>query len=336
MTEKLLEFKKVTKVFKRAGLGLIGKKTVQALDEISLTMPTEPEIVALVGESGSGKSTVCKLILGLEKLTSGQILYRGVDVSQWLKKDRGNYRKEVQIIFQDPYGTYNPVYRVDRVLWTVIRKLKHVSTDEEARQLINDSLEAVGLRPEELLGRYPHQLSGGERQRIMLARIYLLKPNLIVADEPLSMIDAALRAMFLDHLKDFKKLGMSCLYITHDLNIAYFIADRIVILCSGQIVEGGETESIIKKPLHPYTQELISSIPNPDPKKRWKEQLQAELVSLHKLRKAGAEKGCIFYNRCRYAMSQCEHNTPPLVEVKGREDEGREVACFLYSPAGDE
>ena len=152
MTEKLLQLEKVTKVFRRAGLGLVSEKTTRALDEISLTMYGEPTIVALVGESGSGKSTVCRLILGLEKTTSGQILYEGRDVSQWLEKDWKNYRKEVQIVFQDPYGTYNPFYRVDRVLWTVIKKFHLASTDRESRQLIDQSLEAVGLRPREILG----------------------------------------------------------------------------------------------------------------------------------------------------------------------------------------
>lgn len=324
MAEKLLQLKKVTKVFKRAGLGLVREKTTRALDEISLTMYREPAIVAFVGESGSGKTTVCRLILGLEKVTSGQILYKGTDVSQWLKKDWKNYKKEVQIVFQDPYGTYNPFYRVDRVLWTVIKRFNLASTDGESRQLIEQSLRAVGVRPREILGRYPHQLSGGERQRFMLARIYLVKPNLLVCDEPVSMIDAALRAMFLQHLRDFKKLGISCLYITHDLNIAYFIADTVAILCSGRIVEKGKTESVVTDPLHPYTKELISSIPNPDPKKRWTEKLEAKSVGLQKLGKGVGEQGCIFYDRCRYAMAKCEKNRPSLVKAKGRE-----VACFL-------
>ena len=324
MREKLLQLEKVTKVFRRAGLGLVREKTTRALDEISLTMYREPTIVAFVGESGSGKTTVCRLILGLEKTTSGQILYEGRDVSQWLEKDWKNYRKEVQIVFQDPYGTYNPFYRVDRVLWTVIKKFHLTSSDRESRQVIDQSLEAVGLRPREILGRYPHQLSGGERQRIMLARIYLVKPNLLVCDEPVSMIDAALRAMFLQYLKDLKKLGISCLYITHDLNIAYYIADNVVILCSGWIVESGKTESVVTDPLHPYTKELISSIPNPDPGKRWTEKLDAESVGLQKLGKGVGEQGCIFYDRCRYAIAKCEKNRPPLLKTKGRQ-----VACFL-------
>lgn len=334
MAEQLLKFAGVTKVFKRSGIGLVKQKTVKALEDISLTMPEEPQILSLVGESGSGKTTMSRLILNLEEPTSGQILYKGTPVAKWLKEDGKAYRREVQMIFQDPYGTYNPFYRVDRVLRTIVRKFKLAATDSESRQLIDDSLKAVGLRPRELLGRYPHQLSGGERQRFMLARIYLMKPKLVVADEPVSMLDASLRAMFLDHLKSFKKeLGMSCLYVTHDLNIAYFIADRIVILCNGRVVEQGEIESVVRDPLHPYTQELIGSIPNPDPKKRWKEKLKAEKIGLHKLRDAGTGRECIFVNRCPYVMPQCENSTPPLTKTKKREAEDREVACFLHTPS---
>ena len=252
MAENILELKNVTKVFRKSA-GFFKHGTVKALEDITLTLPEEPLIVALVGESGSGKTTLSRMVMGLEEITSGSITYRGTEVSDLLKNDMLQYRREVQMIFQDPYGTYNPFYRVDRVLWSLVRKFHLADSKEEARKKIIESLNAVGLRPEELLGRYPHQLSGGERQRFMLARIHLLKPKLIVADEPVSMLDASLRAMFLDHLKDFVNMGMSCLYITHDLNIAYFIADRIVILCNGNIVEEGDTDSIIRDPLHPYT-----------------------------------------------------------------------------------
>jgi peptide/nickel transport system ATP-binding protein len=196
--------------------------------------------------------------------------------------------------------------------------------------MIAQALEAMGLRPQEILGRYPHQLSGGERQRIMLARVYLLRPKLLVADEPVSMLDASLRAMFLDHLQSFKDLGVSCLYITHDLNVGYFIADQILILCLGRMVEWGESDHVINDPLHPYTQELISSIPSPDPRKRWTERLEADKIGLNELRQARTGAGCIYAQRCRHVMEKCRHNDPPLERVKGREGDAREVACFLY------
>jgi peptide/nickel transport system ATP-binding protein len=333
MAEPLLEFRNVTKIFRRSGLGLIRQRTVKALEDIELDMPAEPQILALVGESGSGKTTLSRLVLGLEDQTSGQIRFQGTEVSQWLKKDRKEYRRRVQMIFQDPYGTYNPFYRVDRVLKSIISKFKLTGVDGEARKMMDESLRAVGLRPQELLGRYPHQLSGGERQRFMLARIYLLKPKLIVADEPVSMLDASLRAMFLDHLKAFKKMGISCLYVTHDLNIAYFIADCIVILCNGRVVERGDIETVVKDPLHPYTQELIGSIPTPDPKKRWKEQLTAEKIGLHKLREAETVNECVFAGRCPHVMPRCRGETPALKRIGDGKDKDRMTACFLYPTA---
>jgi peptide/nickel transport system ATP-binding protein len=240
------------------------------------------------------------------------------------------YRRQVQVIFQDPYGTYNPFYRVDRVLWSVIKQFGLATTKEEGELKIREALQSMGLRPDEILGRYPHQLSGGERQRIMLARVYMLRPKLLVADEPVSMLDASLRAMFLDHLKSFRDMGISCLYITHDLNVGYFIADQILILCLGRMVEWGDSDHIVKDPLHPYTRELISSIPNPDPRKRWTEHLEADKIGLNELRQARTAAGCIYAQRCRHVMEKCRHNNPPLRRVKGREGDAREVACFLY------
>ena len=333
MAEKVLEFNNVSKVFGRSGFGFGKQKTVKALDGISFSMPDTPQVLGLVGESGSGKTTISRLILGLETITAGQIMYGNRDITDWQRKNRMAYRREIQMIFQDPYGTYNPFYRVDRVLKLLVKKYGLAQTNEEGRKIIIESLEAVGLRPNELLGRYPHQLSGGERQRFMLARIYMLKPKLIVADEPVSMLDASLRAMFLDKLREFIQYGMSCLYVTHDLNIAYFIADRIVILCNGQIVEQGDTESVVKDPLHPYTQELIGSIPTPDPKNRWKEQLTAEKIGLHELREASSENECVFVGRCQRAMERCSEVTPHLTAIHDRDHQDREVACFLYKSA---
>ena len=331
MAEHLLEFQDVTKVFQRAGSSLIRSKTVRAVDRVSFAIPSEPQVIGLVGESGSGKTTISRMILGLETPTSGQIVYKGLNVADWLRRRPLQYRKEVQIIFQDPYGTYNPFYRVDRVMTTAAKKFDLVAAGEKTRQLIDESLNAVGLRPKELLGRYPHQLSGGERQRFMLARIYMIRPKLIIADEPVSMLDASLRAMFLDHLKGFKDAQMSCLYVTHDLNIAYFIADQIIILSSGTVVEQGSTELIVKDPLHPYTKELIHSIPTPDPTSRWSERLDPKKISLHELRSAEAITGCIYRDRCSYAMPMCERETPVLARPKDREQEDRVVACFLYA-----
>jgi len=327
MNEFLLELKNVTKIFKvGGGLGLFSKEVIKAVDSISFSIPSDkPSIVALVGESGSGKTTIARIILGLLEPTSGEVLYRGRSVSNWLKEDKLKYYKEVQAVFQDPYSIYNPFYRIDRVLELVIKKFNLASSQEEARDLMIKAMKDLGLRPEDLLGRYPHQLSGGERQRFMLARILLIKPRLIVADEPVSMLDASLRAIFLDQLASLKdKLGASCLYITHDLNIASYIADRIIVLCHGKIVEDGSKEEVIRNPLHPYTKTLIDSIPIPDPRRRWKEPV--DLTTLESFKKLKAEKGCIFSSRCPYAKEICKARMPTLTEVKP----GRKVACFLY------
>ncbi len=331
MAEQLLEVRGVSKTFTRAGFGLAKRKTVQALDDVSVVLPEKPQVFALVGESGSGKTTLSRIIIGLEQATAGSVLYKGREVRDWLRRSRKEYRREVQVIFQDPYATYNPFYRVDRVLWSVVRNFRLAPNREAGRRMIEEALEAVGLRPQEILGRYPHQLSGGERQRIMLARVYMLRPKLLVADEPVSMLDASLRAMFLNNLQSFRDLGVSCLYITHDLNVGYFIADQILILCLGRMVEWGESDHIVKDPMHPYTQELICSIPNPDPAKRWTERLEAEKIGLNELRQARSAAGCIYAQRCQFVSERCRHENPTLKPVKGREGDVREVACFLYS-----
>lgn len=326
MNNSLLELRNVTRVFKvGGGLGLLKGRFITAVDNVSFEIPQEPPTIkALVGESGSGKTTIARMVLGLLKPTSGEIFYKGRDVSSWLKKDWRTYRHEVQAIFQDPYSVYNPIYKVDRVLRTVIKKFNLANSKEEAEKLIIEGLEAMGLRPKDVLGRYPHQLSGGERQRLMLVRIFLVKPKLIIADEPVSMIDVSLRAMFLDALKEFKhKYGISCLYITHDLNITYYIADNIEILCRGRIVERGDSRAVIKDPLHPYTRLLMESIPNPDPSKRWESKLEAKVTTLEEFR---VEQGCVFYHQCKHAMPICKEKIPPLIDVK----QDREVACFLY------
>ncbi|HID10254.1 MAG TPA: ABC transporter ATP-binding protein [Candidatus Latescibacteria bacterium] len=326
MEQPLLELRDVTKVFKiGGGLGLVGRRLIRAVDRVSFAIPGEsPIITALVGESGSGKSTIARLILGLLEPTSGVILYKGRDVRSWLKSDRVMYRREVQVIFQDPYSTYNPFYRVERVLHMVIKKFGLASSEREGRDLIMESMRTIGLRPEDLLGRYPHQLSGGERQRLMLARILLIKPKLVVADEPVSMIDVSLRSIFLENLLDLKgRLKMSCLYITHDLNIAHYVADRMIVLCLGNIVEMGEAKSVVGEALHPYTRLLVRSIPIPDPRRRWKGRLQVEDITFRGFQ---AEQGCVFSNRCPHAMPVCKEETPPLIEARP----GHKAACFLY------
>jgi ABC-type oligopeptide transport system ATPase subunit len=206
--------------------------------------------------------------------TEGEIRSEGASLGSFDAKTQRRFRREVQAVFQDPFEVYNPFYRVDHVLTTPLRKFGLASSVKGMRSQIEVALRAVGLRPEETLGRYPHQLSGGQRQRIMIARAILLKPRVLIADEPVSMVDASLRATILSHLLEIhRSFDISIVYITHDLTTAYQVCDDIVIMYRGTIVESGSVEAVIKNPKHPYTQLLVGSIPLPDPGRRWGETL---------------------------------------------------------------
>jgi peptide/nickel transport system ATP-binding protein len=265
----LLELRGVSKVFSSGGF--FRQRQVTALQDFSLAIDGErPTIIAVVGESGSGKSTMARLLLGLETPTSGAMLYRGKDLGRASRQERRAFRRDLQAIFQDPFEVYNAFYKVDHVLTTPITKFRLAKSHEEGRRLVEGALRAVGLRPEQTLGRFPHQLSGGQRQRIMVARTLLLRPKVIVADEPVSMIDASLRVTVLGNLLQLKQeFGISLVYITHDLATAYQISDQIIVLNGGKVVESGDPEQVVKHPEHPYTKLLINSIPLPDPERAW-------------------------------------------------------------------
>jgi peptide/nickel transport system ATP-binding protein len=264
-----MELRNVSKSF--GGGGMFSQREVVALRDFSLTIEGEqPSITAVVGESGSGKSTMANLLLGLETQSAGQVIYKGKDLRKCSGGDRHEFRRDVQAIFQDPYGVYNSFYKVDHVLTTPIAKFKLARSKEETRAMIEKALVAVGLRPEDTLGRYPHQLSGGQRQRTMIARTLLLRPRIIVADEPVSMVDASLRVTILSNLLQLKEqFGISLIYITHDLATAYQISDHIIVLHKGTVVEQGDPEQVVKHPQQPYTKILIGSIPLADPTKAW-------------------------------------------------------------------
>ena len=277
--EPLLELRNVTKVF---GGGSFRQRKMVALQDFSLAIDGEqPTIIAVVGESGSGKTTMARLLLGLETPTEGAVLYKGKELGRCSRQERREFRRDLQAIFQDPFGVYNSFYKVDHVLTTPIAKFKLARSREEGRRMIEQALRAVGLRPEETLGRYPHQLSGGQRQRTMVARTLLLRPKVIVADEPVSMVDASLRVTVLGNLLQLKRdYGISLIYITHDLATAYQISDRIIVLHRGEVVESGDPEQVVKHPEHTYTKLLISSIPLPDPARPWGSEAPADDVEL--------------------------------------------------------
>lgn len=326
MTQPLLQISDATKVY---GGGFLHTSPVTvALQDFNLTIESKPAtITTIAGESGSGKTTLANLVLGFITLTSGKILYKGNDVSAMDRNQLMEYRREVQAVFQDPYAVYNPFYRVKHIFDMVINNFKMASNKNEARELVEDALNVVGMRGEEVLEKYPHQLSGGQRQRMMVARAYLLKPRLIVADEPVSMVDASLRAMILDimlRLRD--EHGISFLYITHDLSTAYQIGDQIYLLYQGSIAERGETTQVIENPKHPYVQLLINSIPVPDPRVRWGGDTEATTVDDEEMR-VSTESGCRFYPRCQYRMERCLTKRPPLYTVGPG---GHEATCYLY------
>ena len=268
MSKNLLEINNVSKVYQR---GLLSSKATVALKEFSLELKEdEPTILTVAGESGSGKTTLAMLLLGFITATTGQILYKGQNIAGLVGKDRLAYRREVQAVFQDPFAVFNPFYKVDHLLTVPIRHFKLARTRAQALSKMEEALNSVGLRPEDVLGRFPHQLSGGQRQRINVARALLLKPRLLIADEPVSMVDASLRANILESLRNLHRdHGVSIIYITHDLTTAYHVADNIIILYKGDVVEKGDVESVIRNPQHRYTQLLVDSIPWPNLDQRW-------------------------------------------------------------------
>lgn len=317
----LLEAKGITKIFRS---GLVRKAQVVALQNFSLAvMPEQPTIIAVVGESGSGKSTMARLLLGLETPTTGEVCYQGKPVHQLTRAELYAFRRAVQVVFQDPFGVYNAFYKVDHVLEVPIQKFKLAATNAQRQQLIEETLQTVGLRPGETLGRYPHQLSGGQRQRLMVARALLVQPKVIIADEPVSMIDASLRATVLDTFRRLHQdFGISIIYITHDLTTAYQISDNLIVLYSGMVAEAGAVEQVVKQPQHPYTQLLVSSIPLPDPDHQWEEEPPASAIG----QQASMAQGCRFAGRCPYAFAPCVAQLPPLFQT----DPQRAAACYLY------
>jgi peptide/nickel transport system ATP-binding protein len=254
---------------------------VVAVDNVSLELSSEPAtLTSLVGASGSGKSTIARIMLGLQTPTSGSVTFDGTPLRRLGRKARDDFRTAVQPVFQDPYAIFNPFYRVDRVFWIAIHKFGLVREPRGASRaaglrLIRRSLAAVQLDPDEVLGRYPHQLSGGQRQRLMLARVHLLRPAILIADEPVSMLDAQLRVSFLDILLDLREqLGMTTLFITHDLSTVAYLGGRMMTMLRGRIVEEGPAAELLSTPAHEYTRMLLASVPSTDPDQRWTDRLE--------------------------------------------------------------
>ena len=318
MSELLLELKNVTKKFKGGTV---------ALDNISFSIDADnPSIIAVAGESGSGKTTLGLMALGFLEASAGVINYKGKDLSTLNSRERTEFRKEVQAVFQDPFAVYNPFYKVDHIMEVPIANFKMASNKKEAREMMEQALISVGLRPEETLERFPHQMSGGQRQRMALARALLLRPRLLIADEPVSMVDASLRATILEAMDKLnKEYGITVLYITHDLTTAYHVSNYILILYKGSIMEAGDIESIIRNPQHPYTQLLIGSIPWPDLDRVWGEDIA--VIDIEEDNSLESKIGCKFAGRCPHVMDKCKVAPPPLYWP---DENNRVASCYLF------
>ncbi len=315
--DKLLEVQNLVKVFSFGSM--LSRVKFTAVDDISFHI-NKAEIFALAGESGCGKTTTARIILGFEHPTSGTITHSG-------KKEAKNekvWRTEgIQAIFQDPFGTFNPLRTVDSYFFETVQNYKLAKTRAEAIALIDRKLHAIGLSYEEFAGKYPSEFSGGQLQRISIARALLTDPKLLIADEPVSMVDASLRMSIVNLFKTLRdEFGVSVLYITHDLATAYYVSDRIAIMFRGDMVEMGTVEQVLMHPKHPYTQLLRESIPQADPNLRWEGEIRLSDTEQDEY----LQTGCRFAGRCPFVMDVCRAQTPPDYNV-----EGALVKCHLYA-----
>jgi len=314
--ERILELREVTKVFRT---GLLGGRTILAVDRVSFHL-NQGEILGLLGESGSGKSTIAKIILKIYEPTSGKILYRGRDISEirgWRELKR--YYSRVQGVFQDPFSSFNPRRMIRDALYDTVRNFGLTRTKEEADAIVVKAVNAVGLSYEEVINKYPHEFSGGQLQRLSIARALLVNPEVIVADEPVSMVDASTRIDILNTLIDLKKnFGISVMLIGHDLSLMRYASDRVIVLYKGQILEEGPA-SILEKPNHPYTRMLYEAVPRIEEKWGEKPRYVSELPA----NTYAGSRGCVFAVRCPYKAEKCLTEEPPFV-VK----DGARVKCW--------
>ena len=319
-----LEVRELSKHFSIGGA--LRRSHVHAVEDVSFAL-RPGTITALVGESGSGKTTVARLLARLYDPSSGAVLFEGSDVSHVRRRrDVLHYRSQVQIIFQDPFGSLNPVktirHHVERPL-----RIHHIVPSAQVEERAHELLRTVGLvPPEEIAAKYPHELSGGQRQRVAIARALAVEPKIVLADEPTSMLDVSIRIGILNLMVKLKEeRGIAFVYVTHDLASARYVADEILVMYAGQIVERGPVEQVLAEPLHPYTRLLLAAVP--DPAKR-----DAERIGTRKGVASAAvdpPEGCRFVSRCPLAIDVCSHVTPPLVEARP----AQAARCHVTAPA---
>jgi len=328
MSEPVLSVSNLTKHFP-VSAGIFGTAgVVHAVNGVSFAIRAG-ENLALVGESGSGKSTVGKCVLRLLEPTAGRILLRGSDITRLSRRAMRPFRRHMHTVFQDPYSSLNPRMTVGRIVGGPL--LHHgLATGSAVQDQVADMLAKVGLLPE-ISERHPHQLAGGQRQRVAIARALILRPSLLVADEPLSALDASVQAATINLLLDLQRdLSFSCLFITHDLSAAEFLCDNIAVMYLGRIVELSPRRELFAHPKHPYTQALLSAVPVPDPRaqrSRRRIVLEGTIPSPIRL-----PDGCAFHTRCPVATSRCRSEDPPLTDVTGQ---GHFASCHLIGPGGE-
>lgn len=299
---------------------------VKAVDGVSLRL-YEGETYGLVGETGCGKSTFGRTVIRLLEPTDGNLFLNGMDITTMREQELRPLRRNMQMVFQDPYTSLDPRQKVSDILIEVLTIHGLGKTRDEKTEMAMEILEKVGLRAEHFY-RYPHEFSGGQRQRIGLARALILNPKLIVCDEPVSALDVSIQSQIINLLLDLQtKDSLSYLFIAHDINVVKYISNRIGVMYLGHLVEEGTTDELFSNPLHPYTQALLSAVPEPDPhKKRQRVILQGDPPS-----PMDPPTGCVFHPRCNRAMPSCSQFLPPLRKQEGTV--GHKVACHLYDDA---
>jgi len=320
-----LEVRGLTKHF-HAGNGLIDRGRVHAVDDVTFAL-RPGTITALVGESGSGKSTVARLIARLYKPTAGRVLFEGADTSEdSRRRDLVRYRAQVQMIFQDPFGSLNPVKTIRHHLARPLKIHGRVSRDGIDGR-VNELLETVGLVPaEQYAAKYPHELSGGQRQRVAIARALAVEPTVLIADEPTSMLDVSIRIGILNLMLDLKERErLAFLYVTHDLASARYVADTVLVMYAGQIVEEGPSEQVLQEPLHPYTRLLLASVPDPSRAAREPIVIRKGLASAA----VDPPEGCRFAGRCPLRIDVCTTVTPELVAARPAQS----ARCHVTAPS---